>query len=270
MRSIATQLENTEAASTDDKVKEAIKTEIGTLCNRIKGDKFNPKGKDELATLISNLLEAHKNDLSDEQKRLLGMLASLESSRASSKSGAKDAIKDAIKSAVAILGDVSSLVGSILKYTTQNKGGTASIVGNLIGLGLNLWNLTEDNVGAFGKGANGKSNNANDAREKRDAKVDACRNAIISMASLPKLDAGKLRECRAQKKQPDAQELKSAEQHAAVFNIIESANVEMQDILLAIKTGFGAETRGENAPKKTMAERMDTTAQNLSFSNLEV
>lgn len=259
MRSIGKRLRATIASPpTTDKDKA-----IAEICTRLEGKKFNAgKAEDQqLGALITAALG--RNDISSEQKKMLGTIKALETSRAASKGTASDLRKDAFKDALGLTGSLTSLAGNIMKMASDSLGVAGTIVGmigSLIGLGSTIW----DTVNAGKEGGAAKQQESRN--QERDDKVAACQEAINQMAALPELQLDTLQATRRAKLPLPAPQLAAAEEYAAVFSIIESANVEMTDFLYAVEMGdFGSES--DSGEKKKFSDSLSAMYGNLSFTS---
>lgn len=266
MRNIGKQLKATLANSSAASGQNVIdrKGLIETLCKRLENDSFSKTTQNSSDTMPDMIEKAMaekvgsddvKPDITPKQKQLLTSLKVLETSRQSSKEGAAAGRKDALLAGVGLLGDISALIGSVLKATDNSIAGSVmSMIGMVTG-----W--VKSGIEAAGGGGGDKQAELN---EERDKKLAACQGAIKAMAGLPALDYKALQQAKKDKKSVPAPAMEAAEQYAAVFDMIESANVEMVDILYAIGHGkFGEQNR-------SMEESIKGTYDHLTFSNMEV
>ncbi|MGO5115164.1 eCIS core domain-containing protein [Candidatus Avoscillospira sp. LCP25S3_F1] len=248
---------------------------IGDVCERVKGKKFNatakPDGTGGLAGMIDAAMaegtgtaangpgqeDPSKPELTSKQKNLLTSMKVLEASRMASKGAASDSRKDALFSTLGLIGSLAGLIGSFLK----NKviGAVVSMVGSLFGLP----GAVRDAVGV----AQDSEKKRQDARNKeRDSKVAACQGAMMQMSALPPLSLEGLQTAKQEKLPLSAGQLEAAEQYAAVFNMIQSANVEMTDFLYAIEMGgFGGKNAG--GTDRTVDQSLMAMYQNLTFTS---
>ena len=132
---------------------------------------------------------------------------------------------------------------------------TISSAIGLIGSIRDAHNARKDNGASGQQGRN----------EERNNKVNACRAAVKQMAVLPPLDLDALRATRQAKLPLPADQRDAAEQYAAVFSIVDAADVNMVDFLYAIhEGGFGSET----APgqQKSVDDSLKDMYKKLSFT----
>lgn len=230
-------------------------TEISLICERLKGDKFNAKGGDQLGAMITKALTGLENP---KQKNLLVTLQALETSRAANKGEMSKARKDALFSTIGLVGSLTSLAGSIASMAGSGLvGSILSMVGSVIGL-----------VGMF-KDAAGLSEKAADQQkernDERDAKVNACKVAVGQMAALPALSLDDLKEKRGQKQPLSEGQQAAAEQYASVFNLLETADVNMVDFLYAVdQGGFGG--KKDDGTNRSAGESLKAMYEKLDFS----
>ena len=233
---------------------------LAGICDRLQKDKFNSGAarEQQLSALLTATLG--RQDLSEEQKKLLTTLKALEVSRAASKEEASSGRKDMISGALSLAGNIVGLIANAMKAAKDSLGQAGTILG-MVASGVSLIS----NVMGVKDMAQDKEEKRQQARnEERDAKVEACKSAIGQMAMLPPLSLDVLRISQQTKQPLPAPQLDAAEQYAAVFSIIESANVEMTDILYAIEMGgFGSDV----APgqKKSLQDSLNDTYTKLSF-----
>ena len=125
----------------------------------------------------------------------------------------------------------------------------------LIGSIRDAHNARKDNGASGQQGRN----------EERNNKVNACRAAVKQMAVLPPLDLGALRATRQAKLPLPADQRDAAEQYAAVFSIVDAADVNMVDFLYAIhEGGFGSETA--SGQQKSVDDSLKDMYAKLSFT----
>ena len=251
MRALGKQLEGTLPARRTGR-----STLIASVCDRVKGRSFNSvKGEDnQMGALIQTAIsgeragvtdpqakaELKKPELTSKQAGLLGSMKALETSRAAAKGAAAAARKDALFSTLSLTGSLTGLIGNALKMAGLGLAGTiVGMVGSLFG----LVGSVKDAVDA---GQENDASRQQERNEERDAKVSACQTAVSQMAALPPLSLDALKASRQARLPLPAAQLEAAEQYAAVFSIVESANVNMVDFLYAVDSGaFGTESGGQ-------------------------
>ena len=274
MRAIGSQLKQTlpppEQTANGQPEYRGRSARINDVCQRVQKDRLNDS-KTTMAGLIDEAMDPRapadrQPELTGNQTRLLTMMRALEISRADSKEAASGARLDAYASAISLAGNLIQNVGKAL--SDSFVGAILSVVGRFIGVGSDI-------VGAL----KGK---AKDDGEKRDARVEASRSAIRAMAGLPAPAHGfaEYREMvfhpapapEAGKKE-SGKKLTNAdkdclEQYAAVYSIVEAANVDMTDILFALHSGFNAPAAPPGvapaADERTLDQRMRDTYASLS------
>lgn len=229
--------------------------EISLICDKLKGDKFNAKGSEQLGAMITRALTGLEDA---KQKNLLVTLQALETSRAANKGAMSDARKDALFSTIGLVGSLTSLAGSITSMAGSGLvGSILSMVGSVIG----LVGMVRDAAGLSEKAAD-KQKERNDDR---DAKVNACRVAVGQMAALPALSLDVLRGKRERKMPLSGEQQAAAEQYASVFNLIQTADVNMVDFLYAVDQGGFGQKKDDGTAKSAGDSLKDMYAK-LSFS----
>ena len=263
-------------------------TLLNQICARMKESRFN-KATPPLKELINNALQgpgsgsgqqaapqaagsgqqgtqisgsgqtAAGEDLSPKQKNLLVTLLAMETSRATTKDAASSARWDVGFDVLGTIGDMTSLASSVSFMAGSGMVGlilsTISSAIGLIGSIRDAHNARKDNGASGQQGRN----------EERNNKVNACRAAVKQMAVLPPLDLDALRATRQAKLPLPADQRDAAEQYAAVFSIVDAADVNMVDFLYAIhEGGFGSET----APgqQKSVDDSLKDMYKKLSFT----
>ena len=263
-------------------------TLLNQICARMKESRFN-KATPPLKELINNALQgpgsgsgqqaapqaagsgqqgtqtsgsgqtAAGEDLSPKQKRLLVTLLAMETSRATTKDAASSARWDVGFDVLGTIGDMTSLASSVSFMAGSGMVGlilsTISSAIGLIGSIRDAHNARKDNGASGQQGRN----------EERNNKVNACRAAVKQMAVLPPLDLGALRATRQAKLPLPADQRDAAEQYAAVFSIVDAADVNMVDFLYAIhEGGFGSETA--SGQQKSVDDSLKDMYAKLSFT----
>lgn len=271
IRALGKQLEGTLPAAANRTGRSRL---IGDVCERVKGKKFNaaakPDGTGGLASMIDAAMadgtgtaanrpgqeDPSKPELTSKQKNLLTSMKVLETSRAASKEAASDSRKDALFGALGLVGSLTSLIGSFLK--NKIVGAIVGMVGSLLGAA----GAVRDAVGAAQDSGEKRQIARN---EERDSKVAACQGAMMQMSALPPLSLEALQTAKQEQLPLSAGQLEAAEQYAAVFNMIQSANVEMTDFLYAIEMGnFGGQDAFGN--KVELDQSLRNMYRNLSFT----
>lgn len=271
IRALGKQLEGTLPAAANRTGRSRL---IGDVCERVKGKKFNaaakPDGTGGLASMIDAAMadgtgtaanrpgqeDLSKPELTSKQKNLLTSMKVLETSRAASKEAASDSRKDALFGALGLVGSLTSLIGSFLK--NKIVGAIVGMVGSLLGAA----GAVRDAVGAAQDSGEKRQIARN---EERDSKVAACQGAMMQMSALPPLSLEALQTAKQEQLPLSAGQLEAAEQYAAVFNMIQSANVEMTDFLYAIEMGnFGGQDAFGN--KVELDQSLRNMYRNLSFT----
>lgn len=273
MRNIASQLERTIPAQFADAPQSgpdnaARSKRIQKVCEQIKQSKFND-GKAPLSQLISDAMDDSpdlKPELSDKQKSLLSTLQALEASRASSKEGAQKLRKEAIFGSFDVLSAGLKAAGGIVSGIGALLGSTmSSLVGAILSLAGGIIGQISAIRGKVSGGGEGGGEEDEQAK-----KMAACRSAVQQMSGLPPM-RDKAVEALKKKAGGDAAQkvgsvtMERAEQYAAAFYTIESANVNMSDILFAIEKGEFGKGAGTDHAKSTQDSLNDMYA-NLSFS----
>ena len=263
-------------------------TLLNQICARMKESRFN-KATPPLKELINNALQgpgsgsgqqaapqaagsgqqgtqisgsgqtAAGEDLSPKQKNLLVTLLAMETSRATTKDAASSARWDVGFDVLGTIGDMTSLASSVSFMAGSGMVGlilsTISSAIGLIGSIRDAHNARKDNGASGQQGRN----------EERNNKVNACRAAVKQMAVLPPLDLGALRATRQAKLPLPADQRDAAEQYAAVFSIVDAADVNMVDFLYAIhEGGFGSETA--SGQQKSVDDSLKDMYAKLSFT----
>ena len=191
--------------------------------------------------------------------RLLVTLLAMETSRATTKDAASSARWDVGFDVLGTIGDMTSLASSVSFMAGSGMVGlilsTISSAIGLIGSIRDAHNARKDNGASGQQGRN----------EERNNKVNACRAAVKQMAVLPPLDLGALRATRQAKLPLPADQRDAAEQYAAVFSIVDAADVNMVDFLYAIhEGGFGSETA--SGQQKSVDDSLKDMYAKLSFT----
>lgn len=271
IRALGKQLEGTIPAAANRTGRSRL---IGDICERVKGKKFNANvksdGPDGLGSMITAAMadgtgtaanrpgqeDPSKPELTSKQKNLLTSMKALEASRQASKKAASSARTDALLGALGLAGSLTSLIASFLK--NKYIGAIVGLVGNLVGAAGTARDAVE-------LARDSETNRQQERNQERDNKVAACKSAMLQMSVLPPLSLEGLRTAKQEQLPLSAGQLEAAEQHAAVFNMIQSANVEMTDFLYAIEMGdFGGTDALGNA--KTADDSMRAMVRNLSFT----
>ena len=271
MLSIAQQLlklvSNPAAGSVDQQISDLCNFIIGAVSGK---KKLNTKGN-TLKARISGILSALNGnpnantppsqpaapavEKSAEKKKFLTMLLAMETSRAASKSGASDARKDVAFDVLSTIGSLTSLASSI---TSMAGAGMAGLILNTVASAIGLIGTIRDTAdlpGSLGKAGQ------DDRNEERDNKVNACTAAVEQMAALPDLKLEEVRAAKQNKLPLSGAKMESAEQYAAVFSIVQSANVNMVDFLYAVSKGdFGGQSG-------TAQDSVKAMLMNLEFTN---
>lgn len=190
-----------------------------------------------------------------EKKKFLTMLLAMESSRLISKSGAADARQDVIFDAISSVGSLTGLLSSV---TSALGDGMTGLILNAVATGIGLIGTGRDTAGLVGSfGAKGQR----DRNKERNKKVKACTSAVEQMAALPALNLDEVRAAERNNLPMNVTKMESAEQYAAVFSIVQAANVNMLDFLYAVSKGnFG----GQNG---NLQESLKGMFMNLEFTN---
>ena len=288
MRNLGKQLEGTLPA--ERKGRSGL---IAAVCERVKGSKFNAvKGADNsLSSLIKKAIEGggaaagnaqnaqntqntqnnqnppaqedlNKPELTSKQKMLLTSMQALETSRGLTKAEVAKGKWDVALGAMSLAGTLTSLAGNLAKMVGGTIGGTiAGIVGSAIGLVGNLIGAAKSAKDAH----DAKKAEAAGEKDERSQKVAACQAAVGQMAALPPLSLEGLRTAKQQQLPLPNAHLEAAEQYAAVFSIVDAANVSMVDFLYAIQQGgFGSKDAQGNA--KGAGDSLRDMYANLDFT----
>lgn len=241
---------------------------IRKVCQQIRRDDFN-KGKVPLAQLISDAMDNNpelRPELSDRQKSLLSTLQALEFSRTSSKKEAQKLRQKAIFSSLDALGAGFKSAGGIISGLGSLHSSTAnSLLGSILSLtGSIIGEISAIRSKGLGVGEGG------DEKDEQAKKMAACRSAIQQMLALPQIGDNDVKDLKKKAEGDTTKVVKgetmaAAEQYAAAFYTIESANVNMSDILFAIEKGEFGKGEGTTHAKSAQASLNDMYA-NLSFS----
>ena len=270
MRTIGEQLEKSIAGRT----RQGRILTIEKICQRLKNRRFNAHSKRDgsLTSLIDSALADNTANASgqsgqtgtspnaantpaadaidDKQKGLLTTLKMLEKSRGMAKGATSDSRKSVALDTLGMVGDLFSLGSSISGLANIPLVSTAlqtvSAIIGFIGTGFGGYGAVKDLAG--------KKDRIDDRKKKRDM----CQNAVEQMASLPELSADQLTQMRLteqNKMQMPEQTIMNAEQYAAAFSMVKSADVNMVDFLYAIHMGF-VDQSPDLGPAGTQEEKL--------------
>lgn len=271
MENVVARLEKTLPKADD---REGRSKKIEAVCDHITSDEWkNLSGKPKkLSALISEALDPTEAGdklpvLRDDQKKLLEMLRILGTSRSGNEEEKKNLSNEMRFAGVGALGDLVASAGKIANAYDLLPTWAGAVI-NVVGTGIEalkqIW------------GSKVKKKSQEDTQK---GKVETSRQIIKSMAGLPQLDLATLQEgetelakdanLRDPNKMLTNQQMAAAEEYAGVFNMIESSNVDMTDILYAIQKGeFGATDQHQNGVLlHSFDESMKMAYENLSFTN---
>lgn len=269
IRALGKQLEGTIASEPNTERSQVI----NKVCVRVRGSKFNANGGRD-GTLSSLITSAQaRTDLTDKQKGLLASMQALETSRGASKESASASRRDALFGTFSLGASITGLIGNAIKAAFNTKAG--AIVGSTIGFLGSALGMVGTVRDAIGWGKDKAADRQTERNEERNNKMAACGTAVKLMASLPALNLETLRAARESKQPQPAILTEAAEQYAAAFNTVESANVDMVDFLDAVdKGGFGSMVTtpaGSGGQSTTSAKTMEASIKdmyaNLTFTN---
>jgi len=274
MKTIGIQLERTiptRAGLGQQTADNARSHRVLAICERLKSDQVNDK-KVPLSQLISDAMEEDpslKPELNSKQKSLLSALQVVETSRASSKNQASRLRKEAV------FGSMDAFSGALMAAGSITSGAGLLSSSDKAGLAGAILTLAGSVIGKISGIVRGKLIEGAKPEDENAKKMAACRSAIQQMAVLPNMrdkavEALKKRAGGDTTQNIAGPAMDRAQQYAVVFYTIESANVNMSDLLFAIeKGGFGKET-GTNASGqktyKSAADSLNDMYKNLSFS----
>ena len=238
-------------------------TEITDICDRLDKEKFNGRGeRSSLRNLIivtSDALNTSDNK-QKKQKNLLVTLRAIETGREANKEAMSEARRDAMFSTINLLGNLTTMAGSIAKMAGNSLiGSIISMVGTAIGLVGGIRDAFKSNGGT-------DQERQLDRNKERDDKVETCRMAVGQMAALPALDLEMLRGKRQQGLPLTETQQEVAEQYASVFSIIKTSDVDMVDFLYAVDKGnFGGQD--ETRSGMTLDDSLKAMYENLKFTS---
>lgn len=260
---------------------------VRKVCDYVKQDK--PAGKDSLTSLIDAALQENspaaqpaqtptaqpapasgtnnapvlKPDLTDRQRNLLLSLKTIEAGRSGSAAKASRLKQESIFSSLDAVGNFMKAIGGL---TSGISGFADSIAGQVAGAVISAVGAMFGAASSMMREAKAPKVNEDDERAK---KIETSRAFMGQMAMLPVIgeDVWKSITEAGPVSREDAL---GAQQYAAVFFGIQASNVELADLVFAIKRGKFQEAAqtGDAAAQKAEQDRLNKEGMNAMYANL--